>query len=155
MSTPVDIHAVDNPLRGVRGTLKTAESHYPCGFQPAASIKIRLVIPCCYQAAETPAPLGRGASSQRRRPASGKHRCQWPLTQKASARARAPLPGSDQVSRGDRRRLAPGVVYLGPPAQTPAPLARLSRCSYSWICLCVGMCKHHPNFKCLPTTLGW
>ena len=49
----------------------------------------------------------------------------------------------------ERDRHAPGVVYLGPPAQTPVLLFELVVRSREEVC------KHYPNFKCLPPTLGW
>ena len=68
---------------------------------------------------------------------------------KGVCRARDQLPGRHQVNRGQLHQVAPGMVYMGPPAHTQVQLFELVEM------VGVVVCVYQPNFKCLPPTLGW
>lgn len=69
---------------------------------------------------------------------------------KRRSTGRAILYLVDQAAAAlESNRHTADVVYLGPPAQTPVLLFELVVRSREEVC------KHHPNYKCLPPTLGW
>ena len=72
-----------------------------------------------------PRALVGGLAPRRVRPGPGRRpgSMSMAIDTKGVCRARDPLPGRHQVDRGQLLEIAPGVVYLGPPAQTPAPLS--------------------------------
>lgn len=62
---------------------------------------------------------------------------------------------SHQVQPRPAARRRPGCGLPGPSGPDPGTVVQASSVRVFVGCLCVGVCKHYPNFKCLPPTLGW
>lgn len=111
--------------RRTRVGFKQPESQYSCGFQPSSTHRKRPVISCCYQGAPRPPQAIRsgvagrsgGAFARGRRGPSSRH-------PEPPGRAMGYLVAKPWAAL-NRDRHASGVVYLGPPAQTPALLFEL------------------------------